>query len=116
VLTGSGAAADDGPDFNGDGRVDLADLTDPTRGWERRFGAGLGFVPAKAVPALVVDLYRDYEDNRWSEESFADYADRVGITHFQSIHARHAELPDHAQQPDFFRDWGSDRDFSPAKP
>jgi hypothetical protein len=63
VLTGSGAAADDGPDFNGDGRVDLADLTDPTRGWERRFGAGLGgarllawqraFDPASAVFAAA---------------------------------------------------------------
>jgi sulfite reductase (ferredoxin) len=79
-----------------------------------RFGTSLGFVPAKAVPALVADLYRDYENNHYSQETFADYADRVGISHFQSLYDRYTSLPTYAQKPAFFRDWGSDQDFSLA--
>ncbi|MFN2352390.1 MAG: sulfurtransferase TusA family protein [Kiritimatiellia bacterium] len=79
-----------------------------------RLGAAAGAVPARTLPAFLADLLNDFQAGRTPDESFADYFDRKGMSHFQSVLARHTRTPDYADDPAFYRDWGSDEDFTLA--
>jgi sulfite reductase (ferredoxin) len=79
-----------------------------------RLGEAAGAVPARALPAFLADLLRDFQADRGPREPFADYFDRKGMSHFQSMLARHTKTPDYADDPAFYRDWGKDEDFTLA--
>lgn len=79
-----------------------------------RLGAFAGAVPARALPAFLVDLLKDFQAGRAPGEAFADYFDRKGMSHFQSVLERHTQVPAYADDPAFYRDWGRDEDFSLA--
>jgi sulfite reductase (ferredoxin) len=79
-----------------------------------RLGTFAGAVPARALPAFLTDLLRDFQADRRPSEAFADYFDRKGMSHFQSVLARHTKTPDYADDPAFYRDWGKDEDFTLA--
>lgn len=79
-----------------------------------RLGTVAGSVPARALPAFLIELLRDYQTGRQPEEIFADYYDRQGMGHFQYILERHTRTPAYADHPEFYRDWGSTQDFSLA--
>lgn len=79
-----------------------------------RLGAFTGAVPARALPAFLADLLRDFQTGHASNEAFADYFDRKGMSHFQSVLERHTQVPAYADDPAFYRDWGRDEDFSMA--
>lgn len=79
-----------------------------------RLGTFAGAVPARALPAFLADLLRDFQDGRGSGERFADYFDRKGMAHFQSVLERHTQAPRYADDPAFYRDWGRDEDFTLA--
>ncbi len=81
---------------------------------QTRLGAFAGAVPARALPAFLADLLHDFQAGRASNEAFADYFDRQGMRHFQSVLERHTRVPDYADAPAFYRDWGRDEDFSLA--
>lgn len=79
-----------------------------------RLGVAVGTVPARALPALLVDLLRDFEAHRTAGEPLSDFYDRMGPDHFKALLERHANLPPYATNPDYYRDWGCDEDFSLA--
>ncbi|MBM4163343.1 MAG: nitrite/sulfite reductase [Lentisphaerae bacterium] len=79
-----------------------------------RLGTLAGAVPARALPAFLADVLRDYEADHASNESFADAFDRKGMRHFQTILERHTHVPTDTDDPTFYRDWGRDEDFSLA--
>jgi sulfite reductase (ferredoxin) len=79
-----------------------------------RLGVSAGTVPARALPAFLVDLLKEFEAGRAPDEAFADYFDRKGMGHFQSVLERHTRVPAYADDPTFYRDWGRDEDFSLA--
>lgn len=79
-----------------------------------RFGALVGAVPARALPDFLVAVLRDFESGHTPYEPFADYFDRCGLGHFQALLAAHLHVPSHADAPAFYRDWGSDEEFSLA--
>lgn len=79
-----------------------------------RLGIFAGVVPAKTLPAFLVALLTDYQAGRAANETFADYFDRKGMGHFQSVLERHAAVADYAADPAFYRDWGVNEDFSLA--
>jgi sulfite reductase (ferredoxin) len=79
-----------------------------------RLGTSAGLVPARALPAFLVDLLKDFQAGRAPDEAFADYFDRNGMSHFQSVLARHSRVPPPADAPEFYRDWGRDEEFSLA--
>ncbi len=79
-----------------------------------RFGTLAGAVPARALPEFLVEVVRDYEVGRRPGEAFADYFDRRGLAHFHAMIERHSRVPPFADRPDFYRDWGSDEEFSLA--
>jgi sulfite reductase (ferredoxin) len=79
-----------------------------------RFGKTLGTVPAKALPAFLVKVVRDFEHERVAGELFADYYERRGVDHFLFLLEPFAVVPPYAAAPDFYRDWGRDEEFSLA--
>ncbi|MEI8345300.1 MAG: sulfurtransferase TusA family protein, partial [Candidatus Omnitrophota bacterium] len=79
-----------------------------------RFGAPAGTVPARALPAFLVDLLRDFQSGRKPGEAFADYVDRQGMAHFHTIVKHHAPAAAGEADPAFYRDWGQDDDFTLA--
>ncbi|MEI8243149.1 MAG: sulfurtransferase TusA family protein [bacterium] len=79
-----------------------------------RFGTPAGTVPARALPAFLVDLLRDFQSGRKPGEAFADYVDRQGMAHFHTIVKHHAPAAAGEADPAFYRDWGQDDDFTLA--
>lgn len=79
-----------------------------------RLGIFAGVVPARALPAFLADLLRDFQTGRERAETFADYFDRKCMRHFQSMLERHTQVPPYAEDSAFYRDWGSEEDFSLA--
>ena len=79
-----------------------------------RLGTAVGQVPARALPGFLVDLAKDYQSGRQEDESFPSYFDRVGPDRFHGIVNRHQATPAYDQQPEFYRDFGVDEDFSLA--
>ncbi len=79
-----------------------------------RLGEVAGTVPARALPAFLVDLLKGFQAGRAPGEAFADYFDRKGMAHFQSVLERHTKVPAYTDDPTFYRDWGMAEDFSLA--
>ncbi len=79
-----------------------------------RLGSAVGEVPARALPDLIGALALDFEGNRRDAELFSDYFDRTDKAHLESIVERYAAIPSHSEQPDFYRDFGAEEDFSLA--
>jgi sulfite reductase (ferredoxin) len=79
-----------------------------------RLGLFAGVVPARALPAFLVDLLKDFQAGRAPGEAFADYFDRNGMRHFQSVLERHTPVPAYTDDPAFYRDWTRVEDFSLA--
>lgn len=72
---------------------------------QTRFGTFVGALPAKAVPGFVVAVLSDYVSNRKTDESFADYFDRLGLDFFKALLSTHAVIPPFATDPKFYQDW-----------
>ncbi len=79
-----------------------------------RLGEVIGTVPARALPAFLVDLLRDFQSARLPGETFTNYFERKSKPHFQLILERHAQVPLATDEPTFYHDWGSDEEFSLA--
>ncbi len=79
-----------------------------------RLGSAAGEIPARAMPYAIKALALDFEAGRQDGELFADYVDRTGGEHFASLIANYADIPSPSTQPDFYRDFGADEDFSLA--
>ena len=79
-----------------------------------RLGSYAGQIPAKAMPNLLVELADDFEKRRQQGESLDVYIDRQGGERFREIIAGHSEAPAYDDDPDCYRDFGADEDFSLA--
>lgn len=79
-----------------------------------RLGSIVGTTPARDVPRLLADLLAEFAQRRTGNETFADYVDRIGLEHFQALVDLHAHVPAYDEAPEYYRDWGSDTDFSLA--
>ncbi|MDP6524146.1 MAG: Mov34/MPN/PAD-1 family protein [Kiritimatiellia bacterium] len=81
---------------------------------EARLSSDMGAVPARALPAFLVDLLKEFQAGQQDREGFACFYDRMGGEHFKALVKRHCEIPEYDDNSDFYRDWGSDEDFSLA--
>lgn len=83
-----------------------------------RVGAKLGLpsgqIPARALPLFLKELALDFQEHRTSDEGFIDYFDRMGTAHFDHLVEHHAGVPTYEEQPEFYRDFGVEEDFSLA--
>jgi sulfite reductase (ferredoxin) len=79
-----------------------------------RLAEEAGTVPARALPGFLVELARDFKENRAGKESFIQYFERKGLDHFRDLTRRHAQAPEYSTDPLFYRDWEQAEDFSLA--
>ena len=79
-----------------------------------QLGTLTGQVPAKALPALVLDITKDFQTNRQNKESFSAYFSRIGKAYFEKLIQKHSTVPSYEEAPEFYRDFGAEEDFSLA--
>ncbi len=77
-----------------------------------RLGEPVGTVPARRLPAFLAGLLQAYQAQRHPREAFADFVERIGRPYFSALISRYSDIPLPADDPEFFRDWGLDTDFS----
>ncbi|MBI3895795.1 MAG: nitrite/sulfite reductase [Acidobacteria bacterium] len=68
------------------------------------FGLSVGKVSAKNVPAVVRKLADFYTQEKVGSETFAQFTERVGKARLKDAVAEFERLPDHAENPEFYRD------------
>ena len=68
------------------------------------FGLSMGKVSAKDVPRVVRKLTELYSKEKVGEETFAQFAQRIGKGRLKEALEEFDRLPDYADNPDYYRD------------
>ncbi|MHB1458186.1 MAG: sulfurtransferase TusA family protein [Armatimonadota bacterium] len=74
----------------------------------------LGRVPARSVPGLLGEFLTSVSQNHQINESFDDLLKRWGIDFLRSLLPKHDVVPSYEESPEYYRDFGSNEDFSLA--
>ncbi len=76
------------------------------------FGLAVGAVPSKRIPQVVERLTDLYANQRRGEESFEALIGRLGKIHVKGLLNDLMALPEHAEEPRLFSDWGDAREYT----
>ncbi len=76
------------------------------------YGLAVGAVPSRAIPQVVEVLTGRYVAERAPEERFQDYIKRLGKKGLRDILEPLMKVPDYAERPDYYSDWGDPREFT----
>ena len=76
------------------------------------FGTSVIKIPAKNAPEAMKSSINDYKNNKQDNETFGEYFDRMGKSHFRELLDPLKELPDIEQSPESYIDYGSTEKFS----
>ena len=77
------------------------------------FGQPVLKLPARRIPDAVIRMLELYRADRTSpQESFRSFALRAGLPYWKQQLEPFTTLPDYAAQPDAYRDWGAEADFT----
>jgi sulfite reductase (ferredoxin) len=83
--------------------------------WRENAGSyalAMGSVPSKRIPDLVTKLTDRYSSERQGEETFQQWCQRIGKKELKSIVDQFTPVPPHAENPDFYSDWGDPRQYT----
>jgi sulfite reductase beta subunit-like hemoprotein/uncharacterized protein (UPF0332 family) len=83
--------------------------------WENNggsYGLAIGAVPSKRVPEIVKRLTGRFAKEREGNESFADFANRIGKKTIRAMVEELQALPTYDQDPSFYSDWGDPREYT----
>jgi sulfite reductase (ferredoxin) len=76
------------------------------------YGLAIGAVPSKRVPEVVQRLTERYSKERQGEETFADFANRIGKKTIRAMVEELQAIPAYEQDPSFYSDWGDPREYT----
>ena len=76
------------------------------------FGTSVIKIPAKNAPEAMKSSINDYKNNKQGEETFGEYFDRMGKSHFRELLEPLKNLPDIELSPESYIDYGSTEKFS----
>ncbi len=76
------------------------------------YGLAIGAVPSKRVPEIVQRLTERYAKERQGEETFADFANRIGKKTIRAMVEELQVLPTYDQDPSYYSDWGDPREYT----
>jgi sulfite reductase (ferredoxin) len=76
------------------------------------YGLAIGAVPSKRVPEIVQRLTERYAKERQGEETFADFANRIGKKTIRAMVEDLQVLPTYDQDPSYYSDWGDPREYT----
>lgn len=79
-----------------------------------RMAQPAGDVSARDLPVFVTELLRHYLEAQPNFGSFAAYLEREGKPFIHTWRARHREIPDFAEDKNYFYDWTATEAFSLA--
>ena len=65
----------------------------------------------KRVPEVVKRLTERFAKERQGNESFADFANRIGKKTIRAMVEELQEIPTYDQDPSFYSDWGDPREY-----
>ena len=83
--------------------------------WENNggsYGLAIGAVPSKRVPEVVKRLTGRFAKERQGNESFADFANRIGKKTIRAMVEELQVLPTYDQDPSYYSDWGDPREYT----
>jgi sulfite reductase (ferredoxin) len=83
--------------------------------WENNggaYGLAIGAVPSKRVPEVVKRLTERYASERVGNESFSEFANRIGKKSIRALVEELQVLPSYDQDPSFYSDWGDPREYT----
>jgi sulfite reductase (ferredoxin) len=83
--------------------------------WENNggaYGLAIGAVPSKRVPEVVKRLTERYASERVGNESFSEFANRIGKKSIRALVEELQVLPTYDQDPSFYSDWGDPREYT----
>jgi sulfite reductase (ferredoxin) len=75
------------------------------------YGLAVGAVPSKAIPALLDALIEKYLQEREDGEVFRDWVGRLGKKEIRAFIEPYMKVPDYADDPSYYTDWGDPREF-----
>jgi len=76
------------------------------------YGLAIGAVPSKRVPEIVKRLTERFAKERQGEETFADFASRIGKKTIRAMVEELQILPTYDQDPSYYSDWGDPREYT----
>ena len=77
------------------------------------FGMGLGAVPSKNIPNVVLKLAEYYVENRESTlQSFQEFYSKQNKGDVKSLLSEFTKIPEYVDNPEFYTDWGDARVFT----
>ena len=76
------------------------------------YGLAIGAVPSKRVPEVVKRLTERFAKERQGEETFADFATRIGKKTIRAMVEELQVLPSYDQDPSYYSDWGDPREYT----
>jgi len=83
--------------------------------WEENAGAyglAIGAVPSKRIPEAVDRITSRYLAERQGQESFHNYAKRIGKAALKSMIDDVTTVPPHETDPDLYVDWADAREYT----
>ncbi|HLG22251.1 MAG TPA: sulfurtransferase TusA family protein [Candidatus Manganitrophaceae bacterium] len=69
-------------------------------------------LPAKNIPAAVMEMVKIFRENRQGDETFIQFVDRYGRDAVSAKLERFTQIPGPQEAPEFYQDYNNDRDFS----
>jgi sulfite reductase (ferredoxin) len=76
------------------------------------YGLAIGAVPSKRIPEVVLRVTDRYVKERNKNESFQDFVGRIGKKETKAMLEDLTQVPAHAVDASFYRDWGDPREFT----
>ncbi len=79
-----------------------------------RLAEKVGLIPAKNIPAFILDLLKFISNNRIDNEKFHVFAERIGLDKIKDIFNNFVFVKEFEDDEDFYHDWYDDKLFSLA--
>jgi sulfite reductase (ferredoxin) len=82
----------------------------------RAFGEKCGWVAARDLPQLLVDILLRYQGHGEAGRSFKEYFDTGGKAEIAELCIGYSDrVPDHATDESYYNDWGAGEEFTTAQ-
>ena len=69
-------------------------------------------IPARRVPTFTVELLKDFLNSAHRPAGFSAYWEEEGREKALTLADKYSRVPTHEEDPAFYRDWGSEEEFS----
>jgi len=80
-----------------------------------KYGKAVIDIPAKRIPEFLAELAKLLaEDGDYNRADFNDYLEKGGKAKIVELAEQFIEIPTYEQNPDIYKDWGKQEDFSLA--